>query len=78
MKNKRRKMRPQPPWYFYPDTDNCYCCKNRNGCGGCKFLKKYIATKQKKYEKPTQQLLTRINKKFCKNFLELVQIQQSI
>lgn len=52
MKNKRRKMRPQPPWYFYPDTDNCYRCKHRNGCGGCKFLKKYIATKQKNMKSP--------------------------
>ena len=38
MKKKRRKMRPQPPWYFSFDTDNCYRCKNRNDCGGCKFL----------------------------------------
>ena len=45
-------MRPQPPWYFYSDTDNCYRCKNRNGCGGCKFLKKYIATKQKNMKSP--------------------------
>ena len=44
---KIRKKRPEPPWYFYFDTDNCYCCKNKNGCGGCKFLKKYIHTKQK-------------------------------
>ena len=47
MKKKIRKKRPEPPWYFYFDTDNCYCCKNKNGCGGCKFLKKYIHTKQK-------------------------------
>ena len=40
MKKKIRKKRPEPPWYFYFDTDNCYCCKNKNGCGGCKFLKK--------------------------------------
>lgn len=48
MKKKIRKKRPEPPWYFYLDTDNCYCCKNKNGCGGCKFLKKYIHTKQNK------------------------------
>lgn len=45
-------MRPQPPWYFHFDTDNCYRCKNRNGCEGCKFLKKYIATKQKNMKSP--------------------------
>ena len=48
MKKKRRKMRPQLPWYFSFDTDNCYRCKNKNGCGGCKFLKRDIYTKQKK------------------------------
>lgn len=48
MKKKRRKIRPQPLWYFSFDTDNCYRCKNKNGCGGCKFLKRYIYTKQKK------------------------------
>lgn len=42
MKDKKRKQRPQPPKWFYFDTDNCYMCKNRNGCGGCRFLKKYI------------------------------------
>ena len=46
MKKKIRKKRPEPPWYFYFDTDNCYRCKNKNGCGGCKFLKRYIASKQ--------------------------------
>lgn len=40
---KRRKMRPQPPRYFWPDTDGCWMCENRNGCSGCKFLKRYIA-----------------------------------
>ena len=23
------------------DTDNCWWCKNRNGCGGCKILKQF-------------------------------------
>ena len=46
MKKKIRKKRPEPPWYFYFDTDNCYRCKNKNGCGGCKFLKRYIISKQ--------------------------------
>ena len=46
MKKKIRKKRPEPPWYFYFDTDNCYRCKNKNGCGGCKILKRYITSKQ--------------------------------
>lgn len=45
MKNKKRKRRPQPPKWFDYNTDNCYKCKNRNGCGGCKFLKRYIKNK---------------------------------
>ena len=48
MKYKIRKQRPQPPQWFWADTDNCWACKNRNGCGGCKFLKRYMyGTKQK-------------------------------
>lgn len=42
MRKKIRKKRPQPPKYFWYDTDNCYACKNRNNCSGCKFLKEYI------------------------------------
>lgn len=42
-KRKKRKPRPQPPRYYWYDTDNCWCCKNRNNCSGCKFLKQYIA-----------------------------------
>ena len=45
MRNKRRKPRPQPPKYYWWDTDNCWCCKNRNGCSGCRFLVKYIKGK---------------------------------
>lgn len=47
MKYKIRKQRPQPPKWFAFDTDNCYLCKNRNSCGGCGFLKKYIKENQK-------------------------------
>ena len=45
MKAKKRKQQPQPPKYFNYDTDNCYFCKNRNNCGGCKILKKYSKSK---------------------------------
>ena len=40
---KRRKPRPQPPRYYWYDTDGCWDCPNRNGCSGCKRLKQYIA-----------------------------------
>lgn len=40
---KRRKQRPQPPWYYWYDTDGCWFCDHRSGCSGCKVLKRYIA-----------------------------------
>lgn len=43
MGKAKRKQRPEPPKYFDYVTDNCYKCKYRNGCGGCKILKEYIA-----------------------------------
>ena len=39
MGKAKRKMRPQPPWWWTLDNDNCWFCKNRNNCGGCKLLK---------------------------------------
>ena len=50
-KIKYRKARPQPPKYFWLDADNCWFCKNRNNCNGCKVLKKYIKEKGKKRNK---------------------------
>ena len=48
-KAKRKiKMRPQPPPGFATDTDNCWFCKNRTGCGGCKILKRAVAEQRKK------------------------------
>ena len=41
MKQKIRKKRPQPPRWWGYDSDNCWWCKNRNGCGGCKILKQF-------------------------------------
>jgi hypothetical protein len=41
-KKKRRKQRPEPPKYFWLDTDDCWFCKNRNRCSGCKILKRYV------------------------------------
>ena len=46
-KVKRRKPRPQPPKYYWWDTDNCYACKDRNNCSGCRFLKNYVALTNK-------------------------------
>lgn len=38
---RKHKPRPEPPnWYFY-DNDDCWDCKNRNGCNGCKRLKQF-------------------------------------
>ena len=48
MKNKYRKARPQPPWWYWPDSDGCYACKNRNNCNGCKRLKRVTAEQKKK------------------------------
>ena len=41
MKQKIRKKRPQPPRWWGYDSDNCWWCKNRNGCDGCKILKQF-------------------------------------
>lgn len=30
MGKAKRKMRPQPPWWWILDNDNCWFCKNRN------------------------------------------------
>ena len=43
MKNKMRKPHPQPPKYYWLDSDNCWDCKNRNNCGNCKRLKDYVS-----------------------------------
>ena len=47
MSKSKRKQRPQPPKYFWTDTDNCWFCKNRNNCGGCKVLKDYNKIKKR-------------------------------
>ena len=50
MGKAKRKMRPQPPWWWTLDNDNCWFCKNRNNCGSCKLLKRQRAKDKKKYE----------------------------
>lgn len=39
MGKAKRKPRPEQPAWFWFDSDNCWCCKNRNNCGQCKRLK---------------------------------------
>ena len=46
-KSNKRKMRPEPPKYYWLDTDGCWDCKNRNNCNGCRRLKKYVFGKAK-------------------------------
>ena len=41
-------MRPEPPKHFWLDVDGCWFCDNRNGCSGCKVIKRYIAKKSSK------------------------------
>lgn len=39
MKSKIRKP-PEMPYWFWLDNDNCWKCKNRNGCSGVVILKR--------------------------------------
>lgn len=48
MSKKIRKPQPQPPRYYWWDSDNCYGCKNRNNCNGCKRLKVYNAESKRR------------------------------
>lgn len=47
-KQKYRKPRPAIPHYGWWSLDGCWCCKNRNACGGCKVLKEIAAEQKKK------------------------------
>lgn len=51
MKSKRRKPRPQPPKKFFTDNDNCWFCKNKSNCSGCKILKEAVFEQNLKYKK---------------------------
>ena len=51
MSRKIRKPRPQPPKWAWSDLDNCWCCKNRNGCSNCKIIKSYVVKQRKKLER---------------------------
>ena len=41
MGKAKRKMQPQPPWWWILDNDNCWFCKNRNNCNQCRLLKRF-------------------------------------
>ena len=46
-KSNRRKIKPEPPWYWYYDVDACWWCKQDfRTCGGCKKVKEYITNHQ--------------------------------
>lgn len=62
-KKRQRKPRPQPPKYYWYDTDGCWDCPNRNGCSGCKRLKTYIHESQLKKKKIRQE-----TKRFIDNY----------
>lgn len=38
-KFKKRKV-PEMPHWFWLDNDNCWKCKNRNGCNHCRYILK--------------------------------------
>jgi len=47
----KRKPRPDIPYYAWLDLDGCYFCKNTNGCGGCKVLKRIRAEQKEKIDR---------------------------
>ena len=47
----KRKVRPQPPRYAWWDVDDCWFCKNRKGCNGCKIMKRYVADQKEKIKR---------------------------
>lgn len=55
MGKAKHKPRPQPPRWYWWDSDNCWNCKNRNNCNQCKRLKLFkrkfeIQKRRKKYD----------------------------
>ena len=51
MGKAKRKVHPQPPWYFWYDVDGCWFCKKKNACGGCKIMKNFVAEQKKKQKR---------------------------
>lgn len=57
MGKAKRKMRPQPPWWWTLDNDNCWFCKSRNNCGGCKLLKRQRSVSREKRRKNIKKMV---------------------
>lgn len=51
MKKKFRKPKPSPPHWYWWDNDNCWWCKNRNRCNGCRILKRLNAKENERNRK---------------------------
>lgn len=63
MGKARRKPRPQPPKWFWLDTDGCWFCKNRNNCNGCRNLKHQQALERERRERKEKRKLRNIGEK---------------
>ena len=61
-KQKFRKATPQPPHYFWLDSDGCWDCNcKHHGCRGCKRLKEQKAYDQEKRKRKEKQNLRKVD-----------------
>lgn len=51
MGKAKRKPRPQPPRWYWWDTDNCWDCNHPNNCNQCKRLKQNRVKEREKMER---------------------------
>lgn len=58
---KQRKLRPEPPWWWTLDNDNCWFCKSRNNCNGCKLLKEHQSIEEKRRNRKQKQKIRNVN-----------------
>lgn len=57
-KQKFRKPTPQPPNYYWLDSDGCWDCNcNHNGCRNCKRLKEQKVYDRDRRERKEKQNL---------------------
>lgn len=63
MGKTKRKPRPQPPKWFWLDTDGCWFCKNRNNCNGCRILKHQQALERERWKRKEERKLRNIEEK---------------
>lgn len=61
MKEKRRKIRPNPPrWSFLTHNglgEDCYKCRNTNNCNRCKRAKEQVFEQKNKKRKITEKMI---------------------